>query len=309
MLFVFSSGERSFKRLENKYEKSSIKCEKLAKKMASRNSKTPVPYYFLALINYDRYGDAKSAKIKYRHFTRALSYANKLERLNTDDMYNSEKWYALRRNIEKEIPKIVMVLKKEELNVQVNNITRKSAKLGILVSSKLETKVRKNDPEILTSSFNQGQYFGMPNGSENVLSANVSLEKEVIAILNTVRKQRGMPALIWDEDLARAARYQSFDMATQHYFSHASYDRIDGRLIRIGNTFDRIKKFYTKGFVNSENLAAGNATAKGTYTQWYNSKGHNRNMFNKNSTKVGVGLYYDKNSPYKYYWSFCTALN
>ena len=116
-----------------------------------------------------------------------------------------------------------------------------------------------------------------------------------------------MQPLIWEEDLARAARYHAYDLATQNYFDHNSYDRINGNLIEVGNTFTRIKKFYNETFVNSENIAAGNESAEGTYLQWYNSPGHYKNMFNKKSSKVGIGVFKSSESSYGYYWVFCTA--
>jgi uncharacterized protein YkwD len=118
---------------------------------------------------------------------------------------------------------------------------------------------------------------------------------------------KGLPELEWVEDLANAARYHAYDMATQNYFSHDTYDRIDGKLVKVGGTFPRIKRFYSSTFVNTENIAAGSAGADQTYRQWFTSPGHHKNMFNKSATKVGVGLYYYPGSTYKYYWVFCTA--
>ena len=62
-------------------------------------------------------------------------------------------------------------------------------------------------------------------------------EKEILAIINSERKKQGMQELIWEEDLARAARYHAYDLATQKYFDHNSYDRKNGKLIKVGGTF------------------------------------------------------------------------
>ena len=77
--------------------------------------------------------------------------------------------------------------------------------------------------------------------------------------------------------------------------------------MEVGGTFSRIKKFYSKSFVNSENIAAGNESPQVTYEQWYNSPGHYENMTNPASNKVGLGVFYDANSTYGYYWVFCSA--
>ena len=116
-----------------------------------------------------------------------------------------------------------------------------------------------------------------------------------------------LPPLVWNEDLAKAARYHAHDLGSQKYFDHNTYDRVDNELVAIGSTFDRIKKFYDKTHVNSENIAAGNESPNKTYLQWYNSVGHNENMFNASSRFVGIGFCQVPNSPHEYYWVFCTA--
>ena len=150
-------------------------------------------------------------------------------------------------------------------------------------------------------------YYGLPIGNERIKSASITYEKEILGIINSERKKQGMQELIWEEDLARAARYHAYDLATQKYFDHNSYDRKNGKLIKVGGTFERIHRFYSKTFVNSENIAAGSSNPGGTYNQWYKSPGHYKNMFNRKSKKVGIGLYYDKDSLYGYYWVFCNA--
>ena len=81
----------------------------------------------------------------------------------------------------------------------------------------------------------------------------------------------------------------------------------NGKFVKIGGTFERIRLFYHDSFANSENIAAGNATPEETYQQWYESKGHNENMFNSSSTKVGIGYYHVPGRTYGHYWVFCTA--
>jgi uncharacterized protein YkwD len=149
-------------------------------------------------------------------------------------------------------------------------------------------------------------FFGMPKGTENVPVFDAKGEKELLVMINKERKRLKMDTLIWNADLSRAARYHAMDMGSQDYFDHNSYDRKNGKLVEIGDTFDRIRSFYSATFVNSENIAAGNSTAKGTYDQWYNSPGHYTNMFNKSSKYVGIGMA-KVDGGYGYYWVFCTA--
>ncbi|MGB0850085.1 MAG: CAP domain-containing protein [Bacteroidia bacterium] len=300
-----SSDERAYDRLQKKYDRNPDKCELIARRMIERNRSRPEPYFFISLVYYDRYKNEKSVRDKYKDMSQSLIYGRKLLRLKTSsEMVNFHRWEGLRANLEREVPILINQLNEAGMDSKADNLYSKANRMK-LVEPRVIPKPKKVLVEI--NGFRNGQYFGLPTGSEEVQSASISKEKELLRILNVARKEKGMKPLVWDEDLARAARYHSYDMATQNYFDHSSHDRIDGDLLEVGNAFSRIRKFYTKGFVNSENIAAGRGSSKGTYMQWYNSPGHYRNMFNSTSTKVGIGLYYLEGSTYGYYWSFCTS--
>ena len=151
-----------------------------------------------------------------------------------------------------------------------------------------------------SSSQVKGQYYGLALGTEMIPSHSKVSEKEMLVLVNTERKKKGMGPLVWKESLANAARYHAYDMGSQDYFSHDSQDRKGNKLIEVGGTFKRIKKFHTTSFANSENIAAGNETAEATYSQWYHSPGHYANMFNKSSQEVGIGVAYIPGSTYGY---------
>ena len=143
--------------------------------------------------------------------------------------------------------------------------------------------------------------WGKPNGKEDVPSADLIEEIKFVEILNKERKRKGLSKLEIDKNLCRAARYHSYDMGIQKYFEHASYDRNDnGELEKVCGTFERTRVF---GSCNAENIAAGGNNAERTYEQWFNSPGHNRNMFDKSWTRIGVGYVKVEDSPYTHYWT------
>ena len=49
------------------------------------------------------------------------------------------------------------------------------------------------------------------------------------------------------------------------------------------------KHGYTYNTYRGENIAAGNASASATFTQWRNSPTHNTNMLNANFRAIGIG--------------------
>lgn len=140
-----------------------------------------------------------------------------------------------------------------------------------------------------------------PTGKEEINPQFVDQEKKFIIYLNTQRIKRKLKPLRINSQLMKVARYHAADMANEAYFSHDTHNKIKGKLMKSMSTFERIQQFYP-GFTNCENIAAGSTDYMSVYKQWFNSSGHNENMFNATSTIIGVGCYYDENSPYGYYW-------
>jgi uncharacterized YkwD family protein/spore coat assembly protein SafA len=120
-----------------------------------------------------------------------------------------------------------------------------------------------------------------------------SVEQQVAQITNRYRAQNGLPAVTFDWQLARVARYKSVDMRDKGYFSHTSPT--------YGSPFTMIKNFgisYTRA---SENIAAGQRTPEEVVQAWMNSPGHRKNILDPNVTRIGVG--YAKGGSYGHYWT------
>ena len=137
------------------------------------------------------------------------------------------------------------------------------------------------------TNVNAKAFKGCATGKENIPAENEAFEKKVMEIVNAERKKVGKPAMTWDANLARAARYHAADMATEGYFEHDSFDVEKGVEKKVCSTFERIGKF-GKGY--AENIAAGSSSPEGAMEQWMNSPGHKRNILSDNTT-IGVGYY------------------
>jgi uncharacterized protein YkwD len=306
LISSFSSGEKAFKRLDKKYEADKVKCLKLAKKMVSKDRKKPVPYFFMSQIYFDEYKAATKTSTQHRNLNRALSNLYKIQKLSYKEMYGLERVELLKTEILNEVPTFEETLIAKNEMEKLSSIQTRASRLKGYVKPEHKAKKEEVDNSFVKI---RDHHYGLPSGSEIIKSANAQSEKELMDIINQNRIAKGMSILVWDENLARAARYHACDMATEQYFDHTSYDRINDDLVAVGGAFERIRKFYTTGFVNSENLAAGRKEPINTYRQWDTSPGHHRNMFNSKSTKVGIGFYMKEGSPDTYYWAFCTALN
>ena len=147
-----------------------------------------------------------------------------------------------------------------------------------------------------------------PNGTENIADISNGEELKMLNYINQLRKKKGLNTLKIDNSLMLAARYHSADMSFENYFDHDTYNLLDGELENSLETFDRVRLFYIGGgYVNTENIAAGNDDAYGAFTQWVNSPGHYENMLNPYAKSIGVGYYYNENSDFSSYWTMDTA--
>lgn len=105
-------------------------------------------------------------------------------------------------------------------------------------------------------------------------------DRDMLALVNQVRREAGCGPLHWDGRLATASTRHSADMVRRHYFEHVSPD---------GETpWDRA---HAAGYPKpgGENIAAGSATFTATLDQWLNSPGHRANIMNCRFVAMGVG--------------------
>lgn len=134
----------------------------------------------------------------------------------------------------------------------------------------------------------------------------LSIDEQVLALVNQQRRQAGLKAVQLDPRLTAAAQAHSQDMALNDFFGHVGSNgsQADDRILSAGYNYS----------VMGENVAAGFATAAGVVQAWMNSPGHRQNILHPMLREMGVGLYLLENDTgavnYRYYWTqtFGTAL-
>lgn len=131
-----------------------------------------------------------------------------------------------------------------------------------------------------------GQVINIPSLDTSV----TSYEKEVVRLVNEIRRENGLNPLTEDWELSRVARYKSQDMLDNKYFSHTSPV--------YGSPFTMMKNFGLSYRSAAENIAKGQSTPKAVVNAWMNSSGHRANILNASYKKIGVG--YVKNG---HYWT------
>lgn len=135
-----------------------------------------------------------------------------------------------------------------------------------------------------------------PTQAQGNGSFQASMESQILSQLNAYRAANGLPALTRNSQLDAAARNHSRDMAVRRFTGHTNPD---GKAPR-----DRmIAAGYSCNGWTGENLAYGYTSATSAMNGWKGSSGHNANMLSSNYRSIGIGVYYDSASPYKYYWT------
>jgi uncharacterized protein YkwD len=131
--------------------------------------------------------------------------------------------------------------------------------------------------------------------SGQALAADAKLravETSLLALLNAERAKRGLRPLRRSGTLAVAARWQSRDMVSHHYFDHQRRGG-PGLVQRIRRTgYFRNAASWTVG----ENIAWGAGRLVGPnaiVAGWMKSAGHRHNILNRTFESIGIGLVAD----------------
>lgn len=129
---------------------------------------------------------------------------------------------------------------------------------------------------------NCGTTIEKPGTTTDKDDADVSdYEKEVVDLVNEIRKEYGLSELTLNTELSAVARAKSQDMKDNQYFSHTSPT--------YGSPFDMMKTFGISYRAAGENIAMGYRTPEAVVDGWMNSEGHRANILNSSFKEIGVG--------------------
>jgi uncharacterized protein YkwD len=128
---------------------------------------------------------------------------------------------------------------------------------------------------------------------ENV-SSTLEMEKKAFGLLNEKRGEKGLPPLIWDDEVAKIARIHSQNMASYNFFSHKGLDGslVSDRADKIGLSKWRLigeNIVYLRGYRNPVEFAV---------ECWMNSALHKENLLNKDWKQSAVGVAITENGTY-----------
>lgn len=119
------------------------------------------------------------------------------------------------------------------------------------------------------------------NGQQKAQYKGGTAEQTLLDSANRERAAQGLPALKWDQALARAAHQHALRMAEQNSLSHQFRGEPDlpARAVRAGAQFSSI----------AENVAEG-PTAADIHAQWMKSSPHRANLLDTDLDSVGIAV-------------------
>ena len=142
-----------------------------------------------------------------------------------------------------------------------------------------------------------------------LLFSQDSVELKTIKYLNEYRASKGLPALVIDKGLNKAAEHQlSYEIQVDSVTHYQFQDLANFQ--EINDCEDRIKHFSgLKAPFGRGEITLGAKThpilferipdfAKGIIEDFAGSPGHNEAMIHQDAHKVGIAIYVNKNYPY-----------
>lgn len=147
-----------------------------------------------------------------------------------------------------------------------------------------ETKNLSAEPAKRTGELFPNTVSGSSSSDKTLLI--FKLEREAFALLNLKRAEKGLPHLVWSDDMARIARSHSLDMAQFNYFSHSGRD---GSMVSDRADVQGITKWKAIG----ENIAYNRGyekPAEFACERWMISTKHRDNILNTRWKEAGIGV-------------------
>ena len=118
-------------------------------------------------------------------------------------------------------------------------------------------------------------------------------EKLVFHNTNSCRAINNIGYIEYRENISMVSRAHSQDMAKRNYFSHCSPEDV-----KFG---ERLTSAGIEWTICGENICAGYNLIYDINHAWYNSEGHRKIMLTPKFNYIGVGIYYNYDSEFRYY--------
>lgn len=135
-------------------------------------------------------------------------------------------------------------------------------------------------------------------GASESIAEMKSKANELAILINEFREENGLKPLYIVPYLNDVS-----DIRVNESMINFSHYRPNGT--KFSTTIDYSIVPFSKVY---ETLAAGSDTAEDTFGQWLNSEDHLKIMLTANISHMGIGVAYNENTPYQWYWQAVYAV-
>lgn len=123
----------------------------------------------------------------------------------------------------------------------------------------------------------------IPQRYESVLGLTSSITPhELLVLTNLKREERGLPALVMNNELSQAAQAKAADMFAKNYWAHIAPDGTTPWFFIRNSGYEYLHA--------GENLARGFTTSGDVVNAWMESPGHRDNMLSANYQDIGFAV-------------------
>jgi len=129
-------------------------------------------------------------------------------------------------------------------------------------------------------------YTPQPTNPTTNTTSQGTLEIQMLQLINSERKSKGLEPLKWHSELAGVAKLKSDDIVTNNYFAHNSPT--------YGNFYSMVRNAGISYSQVGENLAKARDINK-AHIMLMGSEGHRNNILSSNFTHIGIGITNESN--------------
>jgi len=122
----------------------------------------------------------------------------------------------------------------------------------------------------------------LPDGVPQVTDEQIKRAHAMLAVINEYRAKKGLPTLVLERHLMRAAQWQSEDQAQTAGLSHESTTG--------WKLWDRVRSVGYEYRMTGETLSRGNPDTQKTFERWLASPAHYKVLTREEYVHAGIGF-------------------
>lgn len=134
---------------------------------------------------------------------------------------------------------------------------------------------------------------------KTILTDQTVDKNQMLSLINSYRRQNGLPALKHDatlDDVSQKMARHIADRDSMDTWAHSAF-----------GLSQRLGKANYANYAGAENLGAGYADLQAAFRGWQGSEGHNKNLLNPYVTRIGIARTNRNTGKWRNFWVMTLA--